>query len=94
MKRHNFHGVGDATHGQHDRQRAPGAVGNASDPSRVFKGKKMAGRSGNSQVKIRNLSVANVYPESNLLLVTGAVPGSKGGYLKIYNHSKFSTDAS
>lgn len=87
MKRHNFSGVGEATHGQHDRQRAPGAIGNASDPSRVFKGKKMAGRSGNERVKIQNLSVAKIFPESNTLLVTGAVPGRVGGYLKIYNKS-------
>ncbi|MEX2602432.1 MAG: 50S ribosomal protein L3 [Balneolaceae bacterium] len=87
IKRHNFHGVGDATHGQHDRQRAPGSVGNASDPSRVFRGKKMAGRSGNDKVKIRNLSVAKVYPESNLLLITGGVPGPNGGLLKIFNKS-------
>jgi len=87
MKRHNFSGVGEATHGQHDRQRAPGAIGNASDPSRVFKGKKMAGRSGNERVKIQNLSVAKIFPESNTILVTGGVPGRNGGYLKIFNKS-------
>jgi large subunit ribosomal protein L3 len=88
MKRHNFSGVGDATHGQHDRARAPGAIGNASDPSRVFKGKKMPGRSGNERVKIQNLSVAKVFAESNIMLVTGGVPGRNGGYLKIFNKSK------
>lgn len=87
MKRHNFGGVGESTHGQSDRQRSPGSIGNASDPSRVFKGKRMAGRSGNDQVKIKNLSVAKIFEESNTLLVTGSVPGRNGGYLKIYNKS-------
>jgi len=87
VKRHNFSGVGDATHGQHDRQRAPGSIGNASDPSRVFKGKRMAGRSGNERVKIKNLSVAKIYPESNTILITGGVPGRTGGYLKLFNKS-------
>jgi large subunit ribosomal protein L3 len=88
IKRHNFSGVGDATHGQHNRERAPGAIGQASDPSRVFKGMKMAGRSGNQRTKIKNLSVAKILSESNLMLVTGSVPGSKGGYLEIYNQSQ------
>jgi len=88
MKRHNFSGVGDATHGQHNRDRAPGAIGQASDPSRVFKGMKMAGRSGNRRTKIKNLSVAKILSESNMLLITGSVPGSKGGYLEIYNQSQ------
>ncbi len=87
MKRHNFGGVGDATHGQKDRERAPGAIGNASDPSRVFRGKKMAGRHGNQRVKIKNLSVAKVYPDSNTILITGSVPGKNGGYLKLFNKS-------
>lgn len=87
IKRHNFSGVGDATHGQHDRQRAPGAIGNASDPSRVFKGKRMPGRSGNERVKIKNLSIAKIFPESNTILITGGVPGRNGGYLKIFNKS-------
>lgn len=87
MKRHNFGGVGQATHGQSDRERAPGSIGNASDPSKVFKGKRMAGRSGNERVKIKNLSVARIFAESNTLLVTGAVPGRNGGYLKIFNKS-------
>ncbi|MEX1213115.1 MAG: 50S ribosomal protein L3 [Balneolaceae bacterium] len=87
MKRHNFGGVGETTHGQSDRLRAPGSIGNASDPSRVFKGKRMAGRSGNDQVKIKNLSVAKIFEESNTLLVTGSVPGRNGGYVKIYNKS-------
>lgn len=87
VKRHNFSGVGDRTHGQHNRERAPGSIGQASDPSRVFKGMKMAGRSGNSRTKIKNLSVAKILPESNMILVTGSVPGSKGGYVEIYNKS-------
>lgn len=88
MKRHNFGGVGDRTHGQHNRERAPGAIGQASDPSRVFKGMKMAGRSGNKRTKIQNLSVAKILPESHLLLVTGPVPGAKGGYVEIHNKSQ------
>lgn len=88
MKRHNFRGVGDATHGQHNRDRAPGSIGQASDPSRVFKGIKMAGRSGNARTKIVNLSVAKILSESNMILVTGSVPGAKGGYLEIYNKSE------
>lgn len=87
MKRHNFRGVGDATHGQHNRDRAPGSIGQASDPSRVFKGMKMAGRSGNQRTKIKNLSVAKILPESNLIMVTGSVPGAKKGYVEIYNQS-------
>jgi len=87
MKRHNFSGVGDATHGQHNRERAPGSIGNASDPSRVFKGKRMPGQYGNSKTKIKNLSVARVLPESNIILITGSVPGSNGGYVEIYNKS-------
>ncbi len=88
MKRHNFHGVGDATHGQHNRDRAPGSIGQASDPSRVFKGMKMAGRSGNARTKITNLSIAKILSESNMILVTGSVPGPKGGYLEIYNKTE------
>ncbi|MEX0648566.1 MAG: 50S ribosomal protein L3 [Balneolaceae bacterium] len=88
IKRHNFHGVGDRTHGQHNRERAPGSIGQASDPSRVFKGMKMAGRSGNQRTKIQNLSVAKILKDSNMLLVTGAVPGAKGGYVEIHNKSQ------
>lgn len=87
VKRHNFRGVGDATHGQHNRERAPGSIGQASDPSRVFKGMKMAGRSGNQRTKIQNLSIARILPESNMLLVTGSVPGPKGAYIEIHNKS-------
>lgn len=87
VKRHNFGGAGESTHGQGGQLRAPGSIGNASDPSRVFKGKKMAGRSGNERVKVKNLSVAKIFPDSNVLLVTGSVPGRNGGYLKIFNKS-------
>lgn len=88
VKRHNFKGVGDQTHGQHNRERAPGSIGQASDPSRVFKGMKMAGRSGNKRTKIQNLSVAQILPESNLIMVTGSIPGAKNGYVEIHNKSQ------
>lgn len=91
MKRHNFSGVGDRTHGQHDRERAPGSIGQASDPSRVFKGTRMPGRSGNTRTKVKNLSVAKILSESNMMLVTGSVPGAKGGYVEIYNQSEETT---
>ncbi len=87
VKRHNFSGVGDATHGQHNRERAPGSIGQASDPSRVFKGMKMAGRAGNKRTKVQNLSVAKILPESNMLLITGSVPGHKGSIVEIFNKS-------
>jgi len=85
IKRHNFSGVGDETHGQHNRLRAPGAIGNASDPSRVFKGMRMAGQFGNTRVKIKNLSIAKILPDSDVILVTGSVPGPKGSYVEILN---------
>lgn len=88
VKRHNFSGVGGRTHGQHNRERAPGAIGQASDPSRVFKGIKMAGRSGNKRTKAQNLSVAQIYADSNMLLVTGGIPGPNGGYVEIHNKSQ------
>jgi len=81
VKRHGFRGVNDATHGQHNRQRAPGSIGAASYPARVFKGMRMAGRDGGRRVKVKNLVVVKVFPEQNLLLVKGAVPGHKGGYV-------------
>ena len=81
VKRHNFAGVNDATHGQHNRSRAPGSIGASSDPSRVFKGMKMAGQTGNKSVKILNLRKVKIIPEQNLLLVKGSVPGSKGSYI-------------
>ena len=83
VKRHGFRGVGDATHGQHNRQRAPGSIGQASDPSRVFKGVRMAGRDGNRRVTVKNLRVVRIMAEQNLLLVKGAVPGHKNAILEI-----------
>jgi large subunit ribosomal protein L3 len=83
VKRHGFGGVGQSTHGQHNRLRAPGSIGASSDPSRVFKGMRMAGRTGNKKVKVINLKIVKIIPEDNLLLVKGAVPGYKGSYLII-----------
>ena len=83
VKRHNFAGVGDATHGQHNRQRAPGSIGQASDPSRVFKGTKMAGRTGGDRVTVKNVRVVRTFPDNNLILVKGAVPGHKNGIVEI-----------
>jgi large subunit ribosomal protein L3 len=83
VKRHGFSGVGESTHGQHDRSRAPGSVGASSYPSRVFKGLRMAGRTGGNRIKVQNLEVVKVLPENNLLIVKGAVPGCNGSYLII-----------
>ena len=83
VKRHGFAGVGGATHGQHNRLRAPGSMGASSWPSRVFPGKRLAGRMGGDQVKVLNLKVLKVIPENNLLLVKGSIPGAKGSYLII-----------
>jgi len=83
VKRYNFKGVNDATHGQHNRMRAPGSLGASSYPSRVFKGMRMAGQTGNSKVKILNLRVIKIVPENNLLILKGSVPGSNGSYLII-----------
>lgn len=83
VKRHNFRGVGDATHGQHNRLRAPGSIGAASYPAKVFKGMKMGGRMGGERVKVKNLEVVKLFPEQNLLVIKGAVPGHKGAYLII-----------
>lgn len=83
VKRHGFGGVGGQTHGQHNRLRAPGSVGASSFPSRVFKGMRMAGRTGGDKVKVENLKVLKVIPENNLLLIKGSVPGAKGSYLII-----------
>ncbi len=83
VKRHGFHGVGDKTHGQKDRLRAPGSIGAASYPARVFKGMRMAGRTGGKRVKIKNLKVVKILPEKNLILVGGAIPGHKGSYVII-----------
>jgi large subunit ribosomal protein L3 len=81
VKRHNFGGVGQATHGQHNRQRHPGAIGACSYPARVFKGLRMAGQTGNKRVKVQNLKVLAVDAEKNLLVLSGAVPGAKGSYI-------------
>lgn len=83
VKRHGFNGVGGRTHGQHNRQRHPGSMGASSFPSRVLPGKRLAGRTDGDRVKIINLRVLKVIPESNLLLVKGSIPGSKGSYIII-----------
>ena len=83
VKRHGFSGVGGRTHGQADQERAPGSVGGSSDPSRVFKGMRMAGRTGGEKVKVIDLEVIKIMPQQNLLLVKGSVPGHKGSYLII-----------
>jgi len=85
VKRHGFSGVGAATHGQHDRNRAPGSLGGSSFPARVFKGLRMAGRTGGDNLKIKNLKVVKIFAEQNLMLVQGCVPGAKGSYLIIEN---------
>jgi large subunit ribosomal protein L3 len=81
VKRHGFGGVMNATHGQHNRLRAPGSMGASSFPSRVFKGKRMAGRTGNERVKIKNLKVLKVFADQNLVLVKGAIPGHTGAFV-------------
>lgn len=83
VKRHGFAGVGQATHGQHNRLRAPGSIGAASYPARVFKGMRMAGRMGGEKIKVQNLRVLKVIPEKNLLVIKGAVPGHKNSYITI-----------
>ncbi len=83
VKRHGFGGVGQATHGQHNRLRAPGSIGAASYPARVFKGMKMAGRMGTYTVKVQNLRVLKVVADQNLIVVKGCVPGHKNAYVKI-----------
>ena len=81
VKRHGFRGVGQSTHGQHNRLRAPGSIGACSFPSRVFKGLKMAGRTGGDKVKVLNLRVLKIYPEKNLILVSGSIPGAKNSFV-------------
>ena len=83
VKRYNFRGVGDATHGQHNRLRAPGSIGAASYPARVFKGMRMAGQMGNARVKTENLQVLKVLADKNIIVVKGAVPGAKNSYITI-----------
>ncbi|AEE52576.1 50S ribosomal protein L3 [Haliscomenobacter hydrossis] len=81
VKRYGFAGVGGATHGQHNRQRAPGSMGASSYPSRVFKGKRLPGRTGGDNVKVKNLKVLKVFADQNLILIKGAIPGHKGAYV-------------
>ena len=83
VKRHGFHGVGEASHGQHDRQRAPGSVGGSSYPSRVFKGMRMAGRMGNDRVKMKGLKVMKIFTDKNYILLSGSVPGHNGSIVLI-----------
>jgi large subunit ribosomal protein L3 len=83
VKRHGFHGVGEASHGQHDRQRAPGSVGGSSYPSRVFKGMRMAGRMGTDRVKLKGLKILKIFPDKNYILVSGSVPGHNGSIVLI-----------
>lgn len=87
VKRHGFAGVGGRTHGQHNRQRAPGSIGQASDPSRVFKGIRMGGRTGNERVKHKNSVIVQILSDSNLILVRGAVPGPAGRVVQIHNRA-------
>ena len=81
VKRHGFGGVGDRTHGQHNRERAPGSIGACATPSKVVKGMKMGGQTGSKRVKTLNLTVLKLFPEKNLILIKGCVPGSKGSYV-------------
>lgn len=83
VKRHGFSGVGEASHGQHDRQRAPGSIGGSSYPSRVFKGMRMAGQMGGDQVKVKALKVLKVFPDKNYVIVSGSVPGHNGAIVLI-----------
>jgi large subunit ribosomal protein L3 len=83
VKRHGFSGVGEQSHGQHDRQRAPGSIGNSSDASRVFKGMRMAGRMGGDRVKVKSLKVVKIFAEKNYILVNGSVPGHNGSIVYI-----------
>jgi len=83
VKRHGFAGVGGATHGQHNRLRAPGSIGASSTPSRVFKGMRMAGRMGGDRVLVENLKVMKIFPEKNLVVLKGAIPGAKGSLVEI-----------
>lgn len=84
VKRHGFAGVGQTTHGQHNRARHPGSIGACSYPARVFKGLKMAGRMGNTKVTIQNLQVLKLFPEKNLIIVSGSIPGGKNGLVTLH----------
>ena len=83
VKRHGFAGVGQQSHGQHDRQRAPGSIGNSSDASRVFKGMRMGGRMGQDRVTMKGLTVVKIFPEKNYILISGSVPGHNGSIVLI-----------
>lgn len=83
VKRHGFRGVNDATHGQHNRQRAPGSIGAGSDPSRVFKGMRMAGRTGNDRITVKNLQILRILEDQNAVLISGAIPGPKNGLVEL-----------
>jgi large subunit ribosomal protein L3 len=83
VRRHGFSGVGEASHGQHDRQRAPGSIGGSSYPSRVFKGMRMAGQMGGDRVKVKALKVVKIFPEKNYILIAGSVPGHNGSIVLI-----------
>jgi large subunit ribosomal protein L3 len=83
VKRHGFHGVGQQSHGQHDRQRAPGSLGNSSDASRVMKGMRMGGRTGGDRVKMKGLKVVKIFADKNYILVSGSVPGHNGSIVLI-----------
>ncbi|MEE1175071.1 MAG: 50S ribosomal protein L3, partial [Paludibacteraceae bacterium] len=82
-KRHGFGGVGQSTHGQHNRLRAPGSIGACSYPAKVFKGMRMAGQTGNARVTVENLEILKVIPENNLILIKGSVPGAKGSIVVV-----------
>ena len=83
VKRHGFSGVGEASHGQHDRQRAPGSIGNSSFAARVMKGMRMAGRMGQDRVKVKGLKVVKIFPDKNYILISGSVPGHNGSIVLI-----------
>jgi len=83
VKRHNFSGVGMGSHGQHDRQRAPGSIGASSYPSRVFKGMRMGGRMGNDRVTVKEVAIMKIFPEKNILLVKGSIPGANNSYVTL-----------
>ena len=83
VKRHGFGGVGQSTHGQHNRLRAPGSIGACSYPAKVFKGMRMAGQTGNERVTVQNLKVVKIIPEHNVMMIKGSIPGSKGSIVMI-----------
>ncbi len=83
VKRHGFHGVGGRTHGQHNRERAPGSIGASSTPSRVYKGMRMAGRTGGRRVTVKNLKVVRILEDHNVVLIEGAVPGARNGLVEL-----------